>query len=325
MANQLRNIHLDFSVYDSDEKKREVALKLGYRTLTHLPHSESFCYILGSGQNQTEQEEIVQKNFIYYHECTYLYNLPNYLERSRDFSDIVLNRAEEFYDIYQKISSSYQDTFFRILLFKASLNPHHIKKLRQGLSAMWLDLPLRNFHRNYGYFCDVGAYDGDTILAFSKAFSLVKAFAVEVNRDFNQSIIANSKLVKQGTKILPFAAWSEKRNLDFKEDHNGMFEIFVSEEGQVPADALDNLIDSKVDALKMDIEGSELQALSGSKRLIIENKPDILIACYHRTDDFIAIPNYIESLLGNSTYEICVGHYSECMDDTIFYFMRKKP
>jgi FkbM family methyltransferase len=324
LANQLSAIDAKIIVFDSDANKRNDAKKQGYEVIDSLPSFESYCFILGSGQNQTEQQEVVGKNYIFYHECAYFYNLANYFESSRNFSDFIPNRSSELFELYQKINPAFQETYFNILLFKASLNPNYVKDYRKGLPAMWIDVPHLTYHRAYENYCDVGAYDGDTILAFSQKFPLQKAYAVEVNKIFNEKIVHNSSMVKNGVEIIPYAAWSEKTTLDFKEDHNGMFAIFPSEHGGIKAEALDSLIRGKIDVIKLDIEGAEIEAFRGATQLLTENEPDILIASYHRSSDFIDIPQYIDNLIGLSKYEICVNHYSECMDDSIFYFMKKK-
>jgi len=46
----------------------------------------------------------------------------------------------------------------------------------------------------------------------------------------------------------------------------------------------------RVDFIKLDIEGSELMALSGARATIKRVRPELAILLYHRRQDFFEIP-----------------------------------
>lgn len=54
--------------------------------------------------------------------------------------------------------------------------------------------------------------------------------------------------------------------------------------------------------LKMDIEGSEMEALMGGCRFIKEKRPNLAVCLYHKTRDLIDIPKFVRSMVWD--YEI---------------------
>jgi FkbM family methyltransferase len=73
----------------------------------------------------------------------------------------------------------------------------------------------------------------------------------------------------------------------------------------------------RIDFIKMDIEGSELDALRGAESVIREHIPRLAISLYHRPEDFFAIPLWIDQL--NLGYRLFLEHYSIHNEETILY------
>jgi hypothetical protein len=79
-----------------------------------------------------------------------------------------------------------------------------------------------------------------------------------------------------------------------------------------------------VDFLKMDIEGAESRALMGSRCILEQYHPDLAIAAYHRPQDFVQLFEQLGTCgYHDKCYSWHVGHYSDCIDDSIFYVLRK--
>lgn len=72
---------------------------------------------------------------------------------------------------------------------------------------------------------------------------------------------------------------------------------------------LDELVEelslSKVDLVKLDVEGVERKVIVGSKKTIEKFHPKWSVACYHLKDDYPVLPNLLKSR--NPSYEIGVG------------------
>ena len=61
------------------------------------------------------------------------------------------------------------------------------------------------------------------------------------------------------------------------------------------------MLDS-VDFIKYDVEGLEYEALLGSKRLINDSQPDLLVSMYHKCEDMFKLPLLVKEL--NSNYAL---------------------
>jgi len=72
-----------------------------------------------------------------------------------------------------------------------------------------------------------------------------------------------------------------------------------------------------VDYIKMDIEGSEVNALYGCSMVIRDFKPRLAISTYHKPDDLWKIPEIIKNL--NPEYKIYFGHHSPINWESVYY------
>lgn len=68
---------------------------------------------------------------------------------------------------------------------------------------------------------------------------------------------------------------------------------------------------SRIDFIKMDIEGAEMSALKGAAGTISKFKPKLAICLYHKLEDLWEIPLYIKSL--REDYEFSLRHYGTDM------------
>lgn len=74
---------------------------------------------------------------------------------------------------------------------------------------------------------------------------------------------------------------------------------------------------SKVDYIKLDIEGAELGALQGAKETIVAFRPKLAISLYHKDEDFIDIPLFLESL--GAKYDFFLDHFTIHQEETVLF------
>ena len=81
-------------------------------------------------------------------------------------------------------------------------------------------------------------------------------------------------------------------------------------------------LSEKVTLIKMDIEGSELKALEGAKTTIQKHKPRLAISLYHKPEDIVDIPKYLNELVPE--YKFYLRHHSTDQVETVLYAIPEK-
>ena len=62
---------------------------------------------------------------------------------------------------------------------------------------------------------------------------------------------------------------------------------------QVPVTTIDAATDREVTFIKLEIEGSELQALNGARESIARNRPKMAISIYHKPEDLETLLEFV--------------------------------
>lgn len=311
-------------VYDSNPQVRALAAKEGFVTIESAQdmHQDGYGVILGACQAQIEQADAIGHDHIYYQEAAFLFDAPHLENKAREFSVWTAGNKASLYRTYLRVHPETRDTLLNVLRFRLSLDPHDLIASRRDNADMWFDVPEQHANRKYGTFLDVGAYDGDTLLQAQRRLSVTRGIAVEANTGLFESIRQAERYYANGILILPQAAWSHSCRLHFSEVRGGMISVSEAKDGELVAGPIDDGIDEQVDLIKMDIEGAEISALTGCLRTL-KSGPDLAIAAYHRPDDLVTLPDFLDKAgYIRPDFELHAAHYSDCFDDTIFYFMK---
>ena len=95
---------------------------------------------------------------------------------------------------------------------------------------------------------------------------------------------------------------------------------------EVPVTTLDSeLGGSRVSVVKMDIEGSELDALKGACGIIRSQHPKLAVCVYHKQEDLFAIIQYIHSFdTEQHSYKYYLRHHSDQITETVLYAVPKE-
>ena len=313
------------TVFDNSLGKRDAARKQGFEVVDSFnpEDGKNWASILGACQAQFEQKATVKRNFIFYQEAANLFGAPHLANLAREFESFIPDHLEDLFKIYSILHPFSRQWFLDVLRFRVSSNPTYLRDSRQPVAEMWLDIPEKFKTRDYLTFLDVGAFDGDTLRVFNERFGCERGLAVEANPSLFDSIRRVANLYRRGIEIVPKAAWSRSTRLRFDEVRSGMIQVTESLEGPLEAAPIDRCVQEQVDVLKMDIEGAESPALIGCKVLLKKFRPDLAIAAYHRPEDFVHLfEQLLDEGYSSADFTWNFGHYSDVLDDSIFYLTR---
>ena len=163
---------------------------------------------------------------------------------------------------------------------------------------------------------DCGAYTGDSLRELIRyAPGLETAVCLEPDvRSFRKLSAYAQALGTEGRAVYPLqaAAWSEDATLTFHDTGNRNASLLPTPQSrerlrQVAAAAPDSAWGCvsaglpvggyrRLDFIKYDVEGAERDALLGSRSLIRQDSPRLLVSVYHRSADLWELPLLVRSL-----------------------------
>lgn len=172
---------------------------------------------------------------------------------------------------------------------------------------------------------DCGGFDGEDTKRFFDSFTDdLFSFVIEPDKNNLELIRKNLKDRDGQIKIIDKAIWNEDTILSFSSGGREGSGISDSGEEKVESICLDSLysqykeyFDNKTVIVKMDIEGTELKALQGAKKLIAEMSPILVICVYHKPEDIIELPQFVLNL--DINYSIYLRRYFPGFRDTVMY------
>lgn len=92
-------------------------------------------------------------------------------------------------------------------------------------------------------------------------------------------------------------------------------------EGVVETATIDDTMEKlglpRVDFIKMDVEGAELEALRGAESSIRQYRPKLAISLYHKPEDIETIPRYLAGL--NLGYRFYLDHHTIYNNETVLF------
>lgn len=180
-------------------------------------------------------------------------------------------------------------------------------------------------------YVDLGAYNGDTLVEFLNETSMqfTKLYAIEPDPKNYRKLLRRLYMISPSLlEAYNAGAWNE--------DTTVMFSLRAGRSSHaVPAVGTPGINPARFREVKMlrpdtvlqgaaatyikyDVEGSELQALEGTRRTIEQFRPKLNVALYHRNEDMFALPLAVHEM--NRKYALYMRHHPYIPDwDTNLY------
>ncbi len=236
----------------------------------------------------------------------------------------ILDFKEDFENNYEQYSSTYallsddksKEVFEKVINFKISFDFIFMKNFTNNFDEQYFDkeiLPsLENVH-----FVDGGAYIGDTLPQIIQNYpDFKKIYCIEPNalhiniakKKFSQ--VENIEFINcgLGNKKISNSQDVHKEQTNCEHDYQAN-----------NINTIDNLIEDRVDFIKLDIEGAEQDAIEGASMTIKKYNPVLAICIYHKAEDWYKVPQKVLSI--NPDYRIYLRHYMEGIFETVMYFI----
>lgn len=237
------------------------------------------------------------------------------------------NNLEQYIWVYDNllVDEKSKQVFFELVAYRLDVSADRLIAAYEKASPQYFDKKIINFDKNW-VFVDCGALDGETVAEFIiNCPSYKKIYLYE-------PMPVSCDICKKNIKDITFdgcivakekAVYSEYCTLIF-DCAKSLESSCVRESGgiDVKAVTLDDDIKEQVSFIKMDIEGSEIHAIEGSKEHIKNDTPYLAICVYHLADDIWRIPKRINEI--NAGYNFYIRQHNMWFDnETVLYAVPK--
>lgn len=241
---------------------------------------------------------------------------PPFME---DFEEDFKNNKSKYQNTYNLLKDKKsKEIFEKIINFKISFDLNFLEGFTNNFDSQYFDKELIPHFENIS-FLDGGAYVGDTLKQIIKNYpDYKKIYSIEPNelhlkiakRDFGE--LKNIEFINCGLGSQKNIIEESNTNT-----HHGSHDYQAQN-----INTIDNLIDEKIDFIKLDIEGAEQDTIIGAKNTIKNQTPLLTICIYHKASDWYKIPQLVLDI--NSSYDVYIRHYMESIYETVMYFLPNK-
>lgn len=173
-------------------------------------------------------------------------------------------------------------------------------------------------------FVDCGAFDGDSLrdLLARRGNALGGFVGLEPDPQnfarLSACVAALPPELREKIAVHPLAVASEGGSIKFCATASPGSSVAADGEIEVECVALDTLAaELHPTFIKMDVEGNELDALMGARRILERDRPILAICLYHKPEDLWQIPLFIKSAVPD--YRLFLGRYAEDCWELVCY------
>ena len=165
---------------------------------------------------------------------------------------------------------------------------------------------------------DCGSYDGSTAIRFVNMGCEIYGF--EMSRQNYERAAKQKKFIVENLGLGAF-----KCSVNYTPNNGAATRIDMHGSETAQITTIDSYVGEKnlprVDFIKMDVEGAELDILKGAATTIMRLKPILALIAYHKLDDFWTLTKFIKSL--RPDYEFALRQYATTPKDIADWFSKE--
>ncbi len=247
----------------------------------------------------------------------------------------VCSNSNQYKEVRQMLKGESLDLFDALIQFRNLSNPNrkhdfHSMMSRKGIGNQYLTFAPAP-RSDLQIIVDCGVFDGQTSYLFSNYFyhfKRIDGFDPLIKKTLKNSYYFN-ELAEKEFNLIEYGLFNTKGEHEFFINYSNLSgsSLFGKDESETIVVSVTTIDDYyldqnlKISFLKMDIEGAELEAISGGIETIKRDRPYLAISIYHTPEQMYEIPFFLMNNLENYQWEI--GHYSYGFNETVLYGIPK--
>ena len=217
-------------------------------------------------------------------------------------------------------------TLFRVVAFRLGLDAA-FSSVRSADPQYFNRLTIPHLLRRAGYltYVDGGAFDGDSYRQLREIIAARCQLAILLEPDpANYTALVQSVAGDPAALCLPAAISDRHALLSFSGGQREASAVGAAGGSQVVSLALDDVLPfGRADFIKLDVEGGELAALMGARRLITRERPLLAFSLYHRPEDLWVLPELL--LEWGDGYDLFLRQHQFNSFDLVCYAIPRTP
>ena len=167
---------------------------------------------------------------------------------------------------------------------------------------------------------DGGVCDGGTTLRFSQMGYKVYGFEMDrKNFELAKKVAEENNFVVEN---LGLGSFKHKTAYIHVNENIGASRLDSKGTDTAQITTLDSYVNEnnlpRVDFIKLDVEGAELDVLRGAAATIARFKPILALSAYHKWDDFWTLMNFVKSV--RPDYEFAMRQFVTSKEDNAYFF-----
>lgn len=233
-----------------------------------------------------------------------------------------LDEFRNYLDGYERIYGLFFDNVSRETIL-ATINNYLFHRLFRYESPKDAYFPEEWRFGENEIFIDGGLYIGDTTQEFIRRVNGKYSRIVGFDIDEKNLAVARETLKSSSrVEIVPKGLWNCSARMNAELGIMAGSNVKENARDQVELVSLDAFfadvpVKDYPTFIKLDVEGSEKEALLGAEKIIREAAPKLAVCVYHKPEDIYAVPELIRKL--NPKYKFFMRHYAPYIWDTVLY------